>query len=67
MIGWLVDSIALFAISYAMLHILIVFFNLYYFFQQIDRASEGALRRSKAEKDADTQEEDEFGYTKSEC
>ncbi|XP_063871679.1 multiple PDZ domain protein-like isoform X4 [Scylla paramamosain] len=30
---------------------------------EIDRASAGALRRSKAEKASDTEEEDEFGYT----
>ena len=33
---------------------------------QIDRASAGAMRRSKADKAADTEEEDEFGYTASE-
>ncbi|MPC36923.1 Inactivation-no-after-potential D protein [Portunus trituberculatus] len=33
---------------------------------EIDRASAGALRRSKAEKASDTEEEDEFGYTTSE-
>nr|XP_027210953.1 inactivation-no-after-potential D protein-like [Penaeus vannamei] len=31
---------------------------------EIDRASAGAIRRSKAEKSADQEEEDEFGYTK---
>ncbi|XP_042870689.1 multiple PDZ domain protein-like isoform X1 [Penaeus japonicus] len=34
---------------------------------EIDRASAGAVRRSKADKAADTEEEDEFGYTQSEC
>lgn len=31
---------------------------------EIDRASAGAVRRSKVEKQNDTEEEDEFGYTK---
>ncbi|KAK4290512.1 hypothetical protein Pmani_032733 [Petrolisthes manimaculis] len=30
---------------------------------EIDRASAGAVRRSKADRQADTEEEDEFGYT----
>nr|QDR50923.1 inactivation no afterpotential D [Heliconius melpomene] len=30
---------------------------------EIDRASAGAIKRSKEEKEADTEEEDEFGYT----
>nr|XP_045586609.1 multiple PDZ domain protein-like [Procambarus clarkii] len=34
---------------------------------EIDRASAGAIRRTKAEKQEDTEEEDEFGYTASEC
>lgn len=38
-----------------------------FYSKQIDRASAGAVRRSKADKQADTEEEDEFGYTKSEC
>lgn len=38
-----------------------------FFSSKIDRASAGALRRSKAEKSADQEEEDEFGYTKSKC
>ena len=30
---------------------------------QIDRASAGAVRRSKVEKEKDKEEEDDFGYT----
>ncbi|XP_052754392.1 inaD-like protein isoform X3 [Galleria mellonella] len=33
---------------------------------EIDRASAGAVKRSKEEKEADTEEEDDFGYTSSE-
>lgn len=33
---------------------------------QIDRASAGAIKRSKEEKDADPEQEDDFGYTTSE-
>lgn len=33
---------------------------------QIDRASAGAVKRSKEEKEADPEEEDDFGYTTSE-
>ena len=36
------------------------------FFLQIDRASAGAVRRTKTEKDDDKEKEDDFGYTKSE-
>ncbi|CAL4059079.1 unnamed protein product, partial [Meganyctiphanes norvegica] len=31
---------------------------------EIDRASAGAIRRTKADRQADTEDEDEFGYTK---
>ncbi|KAJ2944957.1 hypothetical protein O0L34_g1853 [Tuta absoluta] len=34
--------------------------------QEIDRASAGAVKRSKEEKEADPEEEDDFGYTTSE-
>lgn len=37
-----------------------------FFIHQIDRASAGAIKRNKEEKETDLEEEDDFGYTTSE-
>jgi len=40
-------------------------FRLFFLVGQIDRASAGNVKRSKAEESTDTETEDEFGYTMS--